>query len=175
MTARVPSGRVGIVVALRLPLAILGLAAVVLVSVAVWVSMRAPMAPAASGQRVGVGTGGVAPTAATGSGVGAPGPDKAYGQGQGYRADVQLIHRRDDGLVQFEVILTTEGTPASAPSADAQLAGAGSRSWAVKLDLVGAGRWVSEPVRLPAGRYLMIGRFHRQGSPVTIPVRLDVR
>jgi hypothetical protein len=100
----------------------------------------------------------------------------AHGSGAGYDAAVQITQTGTGAgaLTLLEVALTTEATPASAPTAGAQLIGSDRRARDVPLSLIGAGRWSSRQLAIPPGRYTLTTRFDRKGRPLTIPVTIRI-
>lgn len=101
----------------------------------------------------------------------------AHGSSDGYDATVQITQTGAGAgaLTGLEIALTTEATPASAPTSEAQLTGTDNVARDVPLTLIGAGRWNSQPLTIAPGRYTLTTRFDRQGHPVTIPVTISVR
>jgi copper transport protein len=73
----------------------------------------------------------------------------------------------------FRVLLTAQGAPASAPSADALLRGPDGVDRSMSLQLVGAGEWLSDQLAVAPGSYRMTTRFVRAGEPVVL--HLEVR
>jgi len=100
----------------------------------------------------------------------------ARGSLEGYDASVHLIPTGvgTDHRIVLEVDLSVEATPASAPTASAQLRGPNGRLQAITLTITGAGRWRSHVLTIPAGRYTLSTRFDRQGHPLTIPIAITV-
>lgn len=113
----------------------------------------------------------------TGAGTPAAGvTGTASGSAGGYVADV-TVRRSGTGagvVTVFDIDLSTEGTLASAPSADAVLRGPDGVDRAVALELTGAGHWTSKPLPVPPGSYRMTARFERLGRQLRIPVTLRV-
>jgi hypothetical protein len=70
--------------------------------------------------------------------------------------------------------LSTRGTPASAPRADAVLLGADGVDRGLDLRLVGAGEWLSDRLDIAPGTYRLTPRFVRAGAEVDLPVRVRV-
>jgi hypothetical protein len=99
-----------------------------------------------------------------------------HGSSAGYDAAVQITQTGVGvgAVTVLEVALTTEATPASAPTAEATLTGPDRVAQDVPLTLIGAGRWSSQQLTIPAGRYTLTTRFDRKGHPLTIPVTIRV-
>jgi hypothetical protein len=96
----------------------------------------------------------------------------AQGSHAGYRATMTST-RTERGartVTVLDVELTTEGEPASAPSARAQLTGADGVKHEVPLTIIGAGHWVSSEFSIAAGKYRVDAQFDRQGGAVIIPM-----
>lgn len=153
----------------RLLLSVAALGVMVAVGVAIWVSPRG-----ADGN----GTGAGVPAA---SATGTPAPpvrtSTAKGSHAGYDATVESA-RTDIGtttLTTLDVFLSTEGEPASAPSAEAVLTGADGRDHSVRLTIIGAGHWTSDQFRIGPGHYRLTARFHRSGKPVIIPMAISLK
>lgn len=108
---------------------------------------------------------------------GAPTPKRSVitgrGSAKGYDATVRVVPA-DGGDSVIDVDLSTESTPASAPTAQAALRGAAGDRRTIGLTIIGAGRWESSPLRLSPGIYLLTFRFDRVGGPLSIPVRIRV-
>jgi hypothetical protein len=114
----------------------------------------------------------VPPAAGANSAAGDPERSSiARGAADGYRTVVQST-RTGAGVTTLDVNLTTEGEPASAPSAHVQLTGRDSVRRRVELSIVDAGHWVSGRFSVPAGRYTVIVTFDRKGGPVVIPMTM---
>ena len=97
-----------------------------------------------------------------------------HGSSAGYDAKVQIT-RTGAGprtLTSLDILLSTQATPASAPSAEAQLVGADHVRHDVPLTIVGAGRWTSQGFTIAAGRYTLTTRFDRSGAPIIIAVTI---
>ncbi len=96
--------------------------------------------------------------------------------GAGYDVRVRSTRVVTGGVaaVVFRVRLTTEGTPASSPAADAVLRGADGVDRTLSLSLVGAGVWISDRLTVEPGRYRLAPRFVRAGDEVVLPVRVRV-
>lgn len=100
----------------------------------------------------------------------------ATGEGAGYRTRVQ-VSRSGTGeatATVFRVQLTTQGTRASSPSADALLRGADGLDKELTLQLVGEGEWLSQRLSVAPGRYQFTARFLRAGETVAVPVSVEV-
>lgn len=153
----------------RAEVVVLPLVGVVLVAAvgAAILTTSAPARPSASGGSV------VAPAAGPNSGgVQAERVSSARGEGSGYRVLVQSV-RVGAGATTLDVALTTEGEPASAPSAHIELTGRDSVRRRVELSIVDAGHWVSGRFSVPAGRYSLVATFDRKGGPVVIPMTIQ--
>lgn len=97
------------------------------------------------------------------------------GSAAGYRTEVVVTRsgRGPSAATVFRVSLTTQGTRASSPLADALLRGTSGVARGLSLQLVGEGEWVSDRLAVEPGRYRFTARFQRAGATVSIPV--DVR
>lgn len=98
----------------------------------------------------------------------------AHGSRDGYVVAAEVT-RTDVGsstLTALDIRLSTEDTPASAPTAEAELVGVDHKSHNVALIIIGPGHWTSHQFAIPAGRYTLTSRFHRGGGPVSIPVTI---
>jgi hypothetical protein len=104
----------------------------------------------------------------------------AHGSNAGYEATIKVIRTgAADGVgnnaaIRLEVSLSTEATPASAPTAVSRLTGSDRVGREVSLTLIGPGHWSSQQLTIAPGRYSVTTRFDRQGRPVTIPVTISV-
>jgi len=94
----------------------------------------------------------------------------------GYDLRVRTVRVGTSGRTAtvFRVRLSTEGTPASAPRADAVLLGADGVDRGLSLQLVGAGEWLSDRLDVAPGSYRLTPRFLRAGVEVALPVRVQV-
>jgi len=94
----------------------------------------------------------------------------------GYDLRVRTVRVGTSGRTAtvFRVRLSTEGTPASAPRADAVLLGTDGVDRGLSLQLVGAGEWLSDRLDVAPGSYRLTARFLRGGGPVALPVRVQV-
>src|SRR6185436_16959786 len=83
----------------------------------------------------------------------------------GYDLRVRTVRVGTSGRTAtvFRVRLSTEGTPASAPRADAVLLGADGVDRGLSLQLVGAGEWLSDRLDVAPGSYRLTPRFLRAG------------
>jgi hypothetical protein len=99
----------------------------------------------------------------------------ARGSSNGYDATVQVlpVQLGDGRAIRFDVQLTTEATPASAPHAEAKLRGPGGE-YPVALEIIGPGRWNSQPLAVTGGKYTLTSRFERKGNPVVISVQFQL-
>jgi hypothetical protein len=97
----------------------------------------------------------------------------ASGSAAGYDVTLRLLPL-DGGTSRLEVSLSTEATPASAPTAQAELRGRQGSPKPVPLTIVGAGRWQSAPLRVEPDSYVVTARFDRQTGPVSVPIALEV-
>jgi hypothetical protein len=152
-------------------LAILGVGVIVTLGFAVWSSTARPRAASPPGASPPGASGtGPAPTAGTGAVGDQVRTSTAHGSHAGYDASVQVTST-DVGattVTTFDVVLTTQSTPASAPTATAQLIGASRVRHDVALTIVGAGHWTSRQLTIAAGHYTLTARFDRKGTPVAI-------
>jgi hypothetical protein len=151
--------------AVRLALAMLGVTMVALLGVAIWASTKGPTS---ASHKIATGS---PPAAAAGSAQQVR-TSTVYGSQAGYDATVRIT-QTDVGSITvttLDVRLSTQATPASAPTAAAQLVGADHNAHAVALTIVGAGHWTSNQITVPAGRYGLIVRFDRKGGPVRVPM-----
>ncbi|MEP6815090.1 MAG: copper resistance protein CopC [Marmoricola sp.] len=100
----------------------------------------------------------------------------ASGGGAGYDVRVRTtrVIAQDSAATVFRVLLSSQGTPASAPSADAVLRGRDGIDRRMSLQLVGAGEWLSDRLSVAPGRYRLTTRFLRAGDEVVLPVRVQV-
>ncbi len=96
--------------------------------------------------------------------------------GSGYDVRVRTTRVVTGGIpaAVFRVRLSTEGTPASSPDADAVLRGGDGVDRGLSLRLVGAGVWISDRLAVPPGRYRLTPRFVRAGDQVALPVAVRV-
>ena len=94
----------------------------------------------------------------------------------GYDLRVRTVRVGTSGRTAtvFRMLLSTEGTPASAPRADAVLLGADGVDRGLSLQPVGAGEWLSDRLDVGPGSYRLTARFLRAGVPVALPVRVQV-
>ncbi|MCU1659862.1 MAG: hypothetical protein JWO57_4518 [Pseudonocardiales bacterium] len=156
--------------ATRVLLAILGVGIIATLGFAIWSSTGRPRADSSpSASRSGVATSAATGTGGIGNQVRT---STAHGSHAGYDATVQVT-RTDVGattVTTLDVVLTTQATPASAPTAAAQLIGADDVKHDVALTIVGAGHWTSKQVTIAAGRYTLSARFDRRGAAVLIPM-----
>ena len=155
---------------LWLVLPMVGVALVAVLGVVIWIS------PHRSPTGVVPGSGALAESPALAGQGGQVSTSTAKGSHAGYDATVEST-RTDIGsttLTTLDVFLSTEGEPASAPTASAVLTGADARRHVVALSIVGSGHWISGPLRLAPGRYHVTTRFNRQGKPVIIPMTLSL-
>jgi hypothetical protein len=93
-----------------------------------------------------------------------------HGSSAGYDAAVQIT-RTDVGsstVTTLNIVLTTQATPASAPSAEARLVAPDHVGHDIALTIVAAGRWISKQFAIAPGRYTLTVRFDRKGAPVTV-------
>jgi hypothetical protein len=99
-----------------------------------------------------------------------------HGRHAGYEEAANVVQTETGAstVTRLELHLSTEATPASAPSAAAKLTGAKGFRLAVPLTVVGAGIWTSRDLEIPAGRYVLSTRFDRNGGPVTLAVTINV-
>jgi copper transport protein len=101
---------------------------------------------------------------------------RATGSFQGYDATVRAV-RAGSGAqppTAFDVALTTEDTPASAPRASATLTGPDGTRRRLALRVEGAGTWSSAGLPLAPGAYRLTTRFDRHDRTLTIPVDVEV-
>ena len=96
--------------------------------------------------------------------------------GAGYDLAVRTIRVGTGGRTAtvFRMRLSTRGTPASAPRADAVLLGADGVDRGLDLRPVGAGEWLSDRLDIAPGTYRLTPRFVRAGAEVDLPVRVRV-
>ena len=101
---------------------------------------------------------------------------KASTSREGYDLDVRTIRVGTGGgtATVFRMRLSSEGTPASSPRADAVLLGADGVDRGLSLRLVGAGEWLSDRLDVAPGSYRLTPRFLRAGSEVELPVKVRV-
>jgi hypothetical protein len=101
----------------------------------------------------------------------------AHGSHAGYDATVISTSTMDGALTRatLDVLLSTEGEPASAPSASARLASARGVIHRVRLTIVGAGHWTSNEVTIAPGHYTLTAQFNRHGAPVIISMPVVLR
>lgn len=155
--------------AARLLLAMLGVSLVALLGVAIWASTKNPTA---ASHRIAVGAAPPSAAAAVGAARQVR-TSTVHGSQAGYDATVRIT-QTDVGsatVATLDVALSTQATPASAPTAGAQLVGVDHVAHAVGLTIIGAGHWTSATqVTLPAGRYALILRFDRKGGAIRIPM-----
>jgi hypothetical protein len=87
------------------------------------------------------------------------------------------VDRRGTGAAAatvFTVALSSEGEPASAPSASASLRGPDGVVRTMPLVLAEAGHWTSDRLSVAPGTYRLLTRFDRLGDPIEIPVTVAV-
>lgn len=155
--------------AVRRLLPVLGLCVIVVLGVAIWSST--------TGSRPDSPTPTPAPRSAAATASGVPNQVRtisARGSSAGYDATVQIT-RTDVGattVTTLDIVLTTQATPASAPTAEAQLTGPDRVRHNVALTIIGPGHWRSKQFAIAAGRYTLTSRFDRRGRPVIIPVNV---
>lgn len=160
--------------AIRLLLLAIGLGLTASLGIAVWFSTPQPAAGVPTG-RSSAGSVGVA--LATGPPAGTSAKQlptiTASGSSAGFDVSVQLNRTgvAPNFSARLDIRLSTEATPASAPTASAVLTGSRVRKL-VPLSMVGAGHWISGPFAIASGRYTLSSRFDRSGGPVTVPVTL---
>ena len=160
-----PTARRG---ALWLVLPMVGLALVAVLGVVIWVSPHRAPTPESSGS--------AALGGAPGGSGGSVRTSSAKGSHAGYDATVEST-RTEIGsatLTTLDVFLSTEGEPASAPTASAVLTGRDAKKHVVALSIVGSGHWISGQLRIAPGRYHVTARFNRQGKPVIIPMTISL-
>jgi hypothetical protein len=100
----------------------------------------------------------------------------ARGVASGFTAEVDVARYGGGAATAtvFTVALSTEGTAASAPSADAVLRGVDGLDRRMDLVLTGEGHWRTERLAVAPGTYVLTARFNRLGNPLTIPVTIAV-
>lgn len=116
------------------------------------------------------------PTSAAGSRGGSVREVSSTGSKDGYSARVTVSRSGsgDSAATVFQVALTTQGTPASAPSAEALLRGPDGVTRSFGLVISAAGEWVSDRLAVTPGSYLMTARIERLGSTVSVPIDVKV-
>ena len=101
------------------------------------------------------------------------------GRAEGYRVDVQ-VRRSGSGAGTATVFdLGVASEPPDTGSADPGsgvgiLRGPDGVDRAFALTPTIGGRWVSGPLSVPPGSYLLTARFDRSGRPASIPIDLTV-
>ncbi len=100
----------------------------------------------------------------------------AKGSSRGYLASVNVVRSgiEPSTTTVFNVVLSTQATRASAPTAEAILKGPDGVRRSLALDLASEGQWVSPGVDVAPGRYDLKLRFDRADRPVIVPVQLTV-
>ncbi|MDQ2751068.1 MAG: hypothetical protein M3Y44_16285 [Actinomycetota bacterium] len=149
-------------------LALLGVGTVVSLGVAIWVSNTGPVAASTKTST------GPAPAVAAAAATAARQvrTSTLHGSQAGYDA-VVLLTQTDAGsktVSTLDVRLSTQATPASAPTAEARLVGVDHSAHTVALTIIGAGHWSSGQFTLPAGRYALTVSFDRNGGPIRVPM-----
>jgi hypothetical protein len=156
--------------AVRLVLAMLGVTMVALLGVAIWASTKGPTS---ASHKIATGSA-PAVAAAVAHQVRT---STVHGSRAGYDATVRIT-QTDVGSTTdttLDVQLSTQATPASAPTASARLVGPDHSAHAVALTIVGAGHWTSNQITVPAGRYALTMRFDRKGGPIRVPITAVLR
>jgi hypothetical protein len=146
-----------------LPLLAIGLVATI--GIAVWATPDGVSREQPAASNVGGAPNGAAPARLA----------EAHADAAGYRASVRAerVGSARTARTSLDVLLTTEGEPASAPTAQALLTGTDGARHIVPLTIVGPGHFTSEPFAIGVGRYQLVTRFDRKGAAVVI--RMTIR